>query len=135
MNLSGLQMNKQTKILAVIFAVLIVYVDTSYILKAQSAGLKRLDSRIAKLNTDLANLNRGLEDMRASKGAPKKNNQPSKIIFEGQVAVLLQDISTQANKLKIKIVQMSPLKPAQKDKSTAAQSKITPLLINLDKPA
>lgn len=131
MNLSGIQLNKQTKILAVLFAVLIVYVDAAYILKAQSSGLKRLDTKAAKLNLELANLNRGLESMRLFKGVPMKAFQATKIIPDGQVPGLLQEISAQANKREIKIIQMSPVRPAQKEKS-AAQNKAALLLINLE---
>ncbi len=134
MNLSGIQLNKQTKILAVLFAALIVYLDAAYILKAQSSGLKRLDAKTAKLNLDLANLNRGLESMqsmRLSKGVPMKAFQATKIIPDGQVPGLLQEISAQANKREIKIIQMSPVRPAQKEKS-AAQNKAALLLINLE---
>lgn len=135
MNLGNLQLNKQTKILIAVFLALIVYADASFIFKGQLSGLSRLDAKISKLNTDLANLNRGLENMRASQSAPqpqKKVLKSSKIISDSQVPGLLQEISAQANKLDIKIVQIFPSRQAQKEKAPIGQGKITPLLINLD---
>ena len=137
MNLSSVQLNKQKKILIVIFFVLIAYVDYSYILKGQRAGLSSLDSKIVRLKADLANLNRGLENMRLSKLKPfapgqKKVSRSSRILRESQVSELLQEISNAANKFDIKITQLRPSRPAQKEKSAVGQDKLTALLINLE---
>jgi len=137
MNLTNIQLNNQKKILIVIFLILIIYVDSGYILKAQRAGLKSLSLQITKLNTDLVNLNRGLENMRMSQSNPglatqKKMPKPTKILTESQISELLQDISAVANKFDIKITQMRPSRQVQKDKSTVSQEKLIPMLINLD---
>lgn len=137
MNLTNIQLNKQKKILIVIFAILIAYVDTNYILKAQRIGLSSLDQKIARLNTDLANLNHGLENMRLSKSRPglaaqKKVIMPSRILSENQVSELLQEISTAANRFDIKIIQIRPSRQAQKEKTAIVQDKLTLMLINLD---
>lgn len=137
MNLVKIQLNKQKKILIVIFLVLIAYLDTSYILKAQRAGLISLDPKIARLNTDLVNLNRGLENMRLSKSKPgeampEKAMRSSKILAEGQISELLQEISSAANKFDIKIVQIRPSRQVSKEKSAIGQDKLIPILINLD---
>jgi len=137
MSLTNIQLNKQKKILIVIFFVLIAYVDNSYILKSQRAGLKSADPKIARLNTDLANLNAGLENMRLSKTKPgasgqKKVSRSSRILPESQLSELLQEISTAANKFDIKIAQIRPSRQAQKEKSAIGQDKLTAILINLD---
>ena len=137
MNLTNLQLSKQKKILIVIFFLVIAYVDYNYILKAQRAGLSRLDPKIARLKTDLANLNRGLENMRSSKTKPgaagqKKVMRSSRILREGQISELLQEISTAANKFDIKITQLRPSRQAQKEKSAIGQDKLNSMLINLD---
>lgn len=136
MNLGDLKLDKQKKILIAIFLILIVYVDGSYILKAQTAGLKSLDPKIAKLKMDLASLNQGLENMRLNKnklspGAPQKAISSSRILAENQLSQLLQEISNFANKLNIKISLIRPSHPA-KEKSALAQNKLNPVLINLD---
>ena len=138
MNLTDIQLNNQKKILIVIFLILIVYIDSCYILKAQIAGLKSIDPKIARLNTDLANLNRGLENMRLSKSNPavapkqKKALPSSKILPESQISGLLQEISNAANKFDIKIDQMRPSRQVQKEKTIIGQEKLIPMLINLD---
>jgi Tfp pilus assembly protein PilO len=136
-NLTNIQLNNQKKILIVIFLVLIVYIDSCYILKAQIVGLRNLDPKISRLNTDLANLNRGLENMRLSKinpGTLKQNKvlRSSRILPESQISELLQEISIAANKFDIKIDQMRPSRQAQKEKSIIGQEKLVPMLINLD---
>jgi len=136
MNLANMQLNKQKKILIVVFFLLITYVDLSYILKAQRAGLRSLGPKITKLNTDLANLNRGLENMRLAKTAPglakpKKVVSSSKILRENQISELLQEISSAANKFDVVITQIRPSRPVQKDKK-ALPDKFSPMLINLD---
>jgi len=135
MNLNNIQLDKQKKILIVIFAVFIVYVDTNYIFKAQMAGLKSLTPKITRLEKDLKNLNRDLENMRTAKGKPvletaKAANGPAKIITESQISGLLQDISSAANKFDVKIIQIRPLR--ETGKSVIPGDKFTPILINLD---
>lgn len=137
MNLINLQLNKQKKIIIAVCLVLIAYVDGSYILKAQRAGINRLNSKIAKLNMDLVNLKTGLENMRLAKvnpglSAQKKATRSLRILAQSQVSELLQEISTAANKFDIKIAQLRPSRQAQKEKSAPGQDKFIPMLINLD---
>ena len=137
MNLTKIQLNKQNKILIVLFFVLIVFVDTRYILKAQRAGLSSLDPKIARLKADLTNLNQGLENMRLSKSNPgalgqKQVLRSSRILRESQISELLQEISTAANKFDIKIIQIHPIRQTQNEKSAIGQDKLNLLLINLD---
>lgn len=133
--LNNIQLDKQKKILIVIFAVLIIYVDTTYILKAQMGGLNSLNPKIARLERDLKNLNRDLDNMRNAKNKPlgEKNkivNKSSKLISENQVSGLLQDISVAANKFDVKIIQIRPEREIEK--SSIPGDKLTPVLINLD---
>jgi Tfp pilus assembly protein PilO len=137
MNLTNLQLNNQKKIVIVIFCVLIVYADFGYILKAQLVGLKKIASQISRLNKDLTNLNRGLEDIRLSKDNPdlikqKKTIKSSKVLAESRISELLQEISSAANKLGIKIAQIRTSRQSQKEKPTIGQGKLASLLINLD---
>ncbi len=134
-DIQNIQLDKQKKILIIIFCVFIVYVEANYILKAQLAGLKSLIPKVTRLENDLKNLNRDLENMRATKAKPvleayKAVNRPTKIITESQVSGLLQDISSAANKFDVKIIQIRPLR--ETGKSAIAGDKFTPILINLD---
>lgn len=137
MNLANLQLDKQKKILIAIFCVFIVYVDLNYILKSQLAALDSLSPKITRLENDLKNLGRDLENMRNSKGkqdlgAQKTFSKSSKILSEGQISGLLQDISNDANKLDIRIIQIRPSREAAAAKSSAPSDKLIPILINLD---
>ena len=138
MNLANIQLDKQKKILIVIFFVLIVYVDLAFILKAQTAGINNLKPKIGRLKNDLANLNRDLENMRVAKNkqslaAQKAVVKSSKIIQEGQVSGLLQEISSLANKFDIKIIQIRPNRDILFGKpAVPGGDKFTALLINLD---
>lgn len=135
MNLDNIQLDKQKRVLIIIFCVFIVYVEANYILKAQITGLKSLNPRIAHLEKDLKNLNRDLEDMRALKGNPaleagKAANRAVRIINESQISGLLRDISSEANKFDVRIIQIRPGR--ETGKSLIAGDKFTPTLINLD---
>lgn len=135
MNLNTIQLDKQKKILIVIFVILIVYADPNYILKAQMAGLKSLNPKITRLERDIKNLNRDLENMRTSKRRPilevaKTVSRSSKIITESQISGLLQDLSSAANKFDVKIIQIRPSRDTAK--SVIPGDKFTPILVTLD---
>jgi hypothetical protein len=137
MNLINFGLNKQKKIIIAVCLVLIAYVDGASILKAQRAGISRLDPKIARLNADLANLKTGLEKMRLARENPgssvqKKAARSLRILAQSQISELLQEISTAANKFDIKITQLRPSRQAQKEKSAPGQDKLIPMLINLD---
>jgi Tfp pilus assembly protein PilO len=137
MNLANIQLDKQKKILIVIFFALIVYVDMGFILKAQMAGLNSLKPKIARLKNDLTTLNRDLENMRVIKNKQNQDAQKaviksSKVLTESQVSELLQEISSEANKFDIKIVQIRPSREIQTAKPVIPGDKFTAFLINLD---
>ena len=139
MNLSSVKLDKQKKILIAIIFVLVIYVDTAFILKSQISGVSSLNPKISRLKNDLSNLNRNLSNMRASKNTqglatPRAQGiNSSKILSEGQIPGLLQDISSEANKFDIQIGQIRPSREAANAKSAVAGDKLfTPILINLD---
>lgn len=139
MNLSDLKLTKQHQILIAIFFILVVYVDVSYILKAQRDGLNRLRPKIAKLKTELKSLDQGLENMRLAKNQPsasaqKQSPRSSRIVPESKAIELLHEVSSLANKYDIQVTQLRPNRPSQKGKPAAGPGKDTPgiLLINLD---
>lgn len=137
MSLTDIKLDQQKKILIVIFFVLISYVDLTYILKSQKAGIVNLESKVKRLKNDLTTLNRGLESMRVAK--VKQNlltqNQAAKttkILAEGQISGLLQDISKEANRFNIRIIKMNPSREVVKSGAANTTDKLTPLYINLD---
>ncbi len=137
MNLAKIQLDKQKKTLIVIVCAVIIYLDATVILKTQIAALNSLNPKITRSKSDLVNLNRDLIKMRASKGgqgeaAQKATIKSFRLLLEGQLAGLLRDISSEANKFDIKISQIRPGREIQAAKSAAAGDKFTPVLINLD---
>jgi len=138
MNFANIQLDNQKKILIVIFFILIAYVDLNFVLKAQLAGLKSLEPKITRIEKDLANLNRDLENMRTFKSKQGATSQKTKIksfkiLSESQIYGLLKDISSQANKLDVKILQILASREVKNTKpNTGMPDKFIPYLINLD---
>ena len=137
MNLTNIQLDQQKKILIVIICALIVYVDFNFILKAQIAANASLNPKLSGLKSQLASINRDLEKMRLTQGkqAPvttKVATKSSQIIPEGQISGLLQDISSQANKFDINIVQIRPIRESSNNKPVSGQDKFMPLSVQLD---
>ncbi len=136
MDLANLQLDKQKKILIVIFLLFFVYADSAFILKAQKAGIRRAETKISKLNADLENFNRGLENMRQAKNGPqggeRKSSPSTRIVSESRISELLQEISRAANKYDIAITQIRPVRTEEKNKLDPGQGKLTPMLINLE---
>jgi len=138
MNLTNIKLDKQKKILIVLFFVLISYVDLAYILKAQKSGLDRLNTKVKRLSSDLATLSVGLETMRVSQSKKdlltqktKATNKTMQLLPEEQISGLLQDISNESNKFNVSIIKMNPSREA-KNASDIAGDKLKPLYINLD---
>ncbi len=138
MSFPNIQLDKQKKILIIIFVVLFTYVDLNYVLKAQTNGLKSADTKIARLNSDLTKLNKDLASMRlantsAASKAEKTSLKSSKLLAENQISGLLQDIASSANKFNVKIFQIRPNREVQANTNSApGQDKLTGYLINLD---
>lgn len=131
-----MQLDKQKKILLLIVFSLLVYLDYSYVLKAQLAGISVTGAKIAKLKTDLDGLTRDLDNMRSAKNgalpAADKPSDSAKLIAEGQIPALLQDISVAANRFGIKVTQMRPSRQEKKEKTPAGQEKFETVLIDLE---
>ncbi|MFA5275362.1 MAG: type 4a pilus biogenesis protein PilO [Candidatus Omnitrophota bacterium] len=135
--LNEIHLDKQKKILVVIFCVILAYVDISFVLKPQLTFLNKLSSRIGKYKADLAGFEKDNLEMRKIKSNPAlmkvKPQGMKKIIADSEIGGLLQDISDSANKLDVKILQMKPLKEnaAAGDKVPGVE-KFIPLTIILD---
>jgi Tfp pilus assembly protein PilO len=125
-------LDKQKIALVIIISLLLLYADLNFILKAQRSGLSKSSAEVSKLKNDLGLLDAGLknmEEVRAKqKVAPK--SKAKKIIFESQLASLLQDISKIGKANNVKILQIKPSRdPA---KASPAQASSSPVLISMD---
>ena len=130
-------MDKQKKILLVIWCAGIVYLDASFVMKQQLVFSNKLSSQVIKYKSDTAKFEKDLLEMRKIKSNPAQMNVKTKgirkIINESEVGDLLQNISDLANKLDIKILQMRPMKDgtAQPEKVPGLE-RFIPLTVTLD---
>ena len=117
--------------LILIITIMFLYLDFTYLLKAQMSWSKKSAEGIVKLNNDFKALDLGLKNMQEIKLQQKNFSQSKakKIIYDSQLASLLQDISKVGNANKVKILQIKPSHETQKG---AASSKFSAVLINLD---
>ncbi|MCX5706235.1 MAG: type 4a pilus biogenesis protein PilO [Candidatus Omnitrophica bacterium] len=115
--LENLQLDNKKIILIVLISAVLLYVDFSYLLKSQLAGLKGKDSQVINLKKELNNFQKDLknmQDLKAKQALPSsKQLKAKKIISESQVASLLQDISKLANSNDIRIQQLRPSREAE----------------------
>lgn len=131
-------LDKKKIILVFISALIIVYIDSSLIIKMQGKGIKKVQERVAKVKNDIETLNRDLSAMHdlESKSAEIKNEavlRAKKIIIEEEIPLLLQDVSNIANKHNVKIMQVSPFKdPKAKDQIFFGKEKLKTVVITLD---
>ncbi len=122
-----------SKKIALIFIIssLFLYLDFSYLLKAQMGWIKKSSEGIVKLNNDIQATEIGLNNMRTIK-AQQKNlpvKKIKKVISDSQLPSLLQEISKLGNANNIRILQIKPLREPQK---AAPGSVFIPVLIGLD---
>lgn len=133
-----IQFDKKKVILAVIVLVFILYIDFSFILKAQFKMLKVINPKIAQLKKDIKKLNSDLASLKDI-GKTKEETQEAAIkivdtiIKVEKVPKILEDIAKIANKWEVKIMQIRPLKPSLvKPEPSTPIAKFFPLLITLD---
>jgi len=122
----------QKKILIVMVTIFTLYLDFSYVFKAQNEGLKRVGGQVAKLKDDINVLQADLKNMQAAKAKqalPDQNTSlPSgKIIPAGGVSKLLEEVADLANKQGVTILQMRPA-----PQGLAGTDKADVLFINLE---
>jgi Tfp pilus assembly protein PilO len=131
-----LLLDKKKLLLVVIISLMVIILDISFVLKVQFAGLGRVAPKIAKLKGDLSSLNKGLQNMQdlTNKQAEEKSKNAvklKKIISEGKITILLQDISETAKKDGIRISQMKYALDSSGPKQVGSE-KLLPYLISLD---
>jgi len=126
--LNEVEVDSKKLLLIFIVTIGLVYVDFSYILKAQLSGVASKSSQIVKLKSDLSNLERDLlimKDTKAKQAQVMKGPLPKvkRIISESQVSDLLQNISELANSNDVRILQ---IKPTRQQKASATDTKFDP---------
>jgi Tfp pilus assembly protein PilO len=118
-------------VLILIISTMFLYLDFNFLLKAQMNWAKKSADGMVKLKNDFKVLDFGLKNMQDMKSQQKNLSQgkAKKIIFDYQLASLLQDISKIGNANNVRILQIKPSRDTQK---AAASLKFSPVSISLD---
>lgn len=136
---SKLQLDNKKIIVILLAALIIIYLDFSFIIKMQLRGIREIRPKIKKMKADLGRLNKDLAVMQQLKEKQVENKEGAplkakKIITEESISSLLEYISNQANQNKIRIKQIKPSREAKVGSAAGSKEaeKFTPLLIALD---
>jgi len=118
--------------LTVAFAV-VAYVDISFIFKAQFKSLNSTSAKAAKLRADLLAVKRDLLVMQQNQGKEKSLGQVKKLVSEGELLSLLENVSEIAKNNGVRVTQINPVKiSSQPVKSGQPKSPFLPVQIKLD---
>lgn len=135
-----LKLGNKSTLVVISICLIIIYLDFTFLINKQLQGIRKLEPKIVKLKENLDRFARDqakMQDVKNKQPAANQNKPAAykRIISEGEIASLLQDISILANKNNVKIEQMRPLRESgaqkQQEKSQAA-GKFSPLAVNLD---
>lgn len=139
-NLEQLFLDKKKLMLVGVICLVVIFIDISFVMKLQLAGLSAQGPRITKLKADIEKFNVDLAKMQSLKNMDGKK-QPGvvllkKLISEGQITTLLQNISETAKKNGVRISQIKQAPEAQEAKKSGSVAKspsgLISYLISLD---
>lgn len=128
-----IKLDKQKIIFIVVVTLLLAYLDFSFVVSLQSGSLKQLNVKISKTKRDIDTTNRELIRMQQLEGSPEKGKAVIKqFITEEEIPLLLSEISNIANKDKIRITQIEPLKNPDRIHDLGAAANLLPIAIDLE---
>lgn len=144
-NLGKLKFDTKKLIFAALVVALFFYLDFTFLLNPQKLKIKNANQKIAKLKEDLSSLNNDLVQMQrfeSAKGGKREEALKFKrLISEGELVSLLQEISRLARDNNIQIIQMKPSKGAKESRvsersknkaSSSGGDELKSILIRLD---
>lgn len=126
-------LDKQKIILIILVCAVIIYIDFAFILQAQFKGVKSVGGKILKLNKDIVALSQDLAVMQKTQAtqAGKSSAQKAKtIISEHDLSSLLENISSIANKVNVRIMQIKPSRDLKDSDSKSGNA--VPVLITME---
>ena len=137
--MNELELDSKKLFLIFLVSAVVLYVDFSYILKSQLAGLSKNSVELAKRQSELSILEKDLMNMQNIKSKQTLPDQKGllnskRLITESQISTLLQDISNLANSNDVRILQVKP----SRDQNLAPNAKTntisgaSPLYVTLD---
>jgi Tfp pilus assembly protein PilO len=121
-------------ILIILVSVVIIYVDCAFIIKLQVGSIGSAKTKIIKLKKDIAALYEDLVLMQQSQDQRKQKTflKAKTIVSEDEMTVLLQGIYNLANKDKVRIIQIRPLKDPKAKEEVMGSQKVTPMAIAMN---
>ena len=133
LNLEQLVSDKKKLLLVGVISLIVIFIDISFVMKLQLAGLSAQGPKITKLKADMGKLNADLAKMQSIKNMDGKKQTGvvllKKLISEGQITTLLQNISETAKKNGVRI---SQIRQAPEVVSAKQATSPIPYLISLD---
>lgn len=132
--LNKLGADVQKLVLIVIVGAAVLYIDYAFIIKLQLSSIGSAKTKIIKIKKDIVALNKDLALMQQSQDQMKQKTplKPKTIISEDEMTGLLQGIYNLANKNKVRIIQIRPLKDPKAKEEVMGAQKITPVAIVMD---
>jgi Tfp pilus assembly protein PilO len=132
-NLEQLVSDKKKLMLTGVICLIVIFIDVSFVMKLQLAGLSAQGPKITKLKADIDKLSADLAKMQSIQGKDSKKQAgvvlQKKLISEGQITTLLQNISETAKKNGVRI---SQIRQAPEVVSAKLATSFIPYLISLD---
>lgn len=133
-DIEKLQLDQKAMLIIILALILIIYLDYNFLIKRQIKAISVVSPKVAKVKKDINDLNKNLlaiQDLK-NKQATIERQKVKKIISQGEVALLLQDISELANNDGVKIMQMKPSREPGVKQENAAAGPLDPVLVTLD---
>lgn len=116
----------------VVFVGVFVYIDFTYLLKAQVKEISSTKAKVEKLQLDINNVKRDVSMMKQDLNREKTPVEVKKIYSEGELLSLLENISLLARNNAVRVSQINPQKGNRAQKAGQAQSAYLSVLIRLD---
>ncbi len=136
--LNQLELDNKKIMLIVLASLVVFYIDFNFIFKVQLKALGKSGAQIVNVKSELGNFKKDFKNMqdlktRQAQLPQKQLPKAKKIIFENQVAGLLQDISKTANNNEVRILQLRPLRePPSASSQVKALNGLSPFFVILD---
>jgi Tfp pilus assembly protein PilO len=122
--LGPIRADKQKLIAVAIAFAVIVYLDFSFILKAQVKSLTAVKTKVAKLQADLLAVKRDASAMQLSQSKQGSFLQKKNIVSEGELLSLLEKVSEIAKNNGVSVYQINPQKSSRPPAAGGAQQPI-----------
>jgi len=134
-DITKLQLDSKKILLIAISAVFVIYIDCSFLIKAQVSGLRSLSAKATALKKNIESFNK---DSAALKGLSVKQGGSAsgpvkEVLTENKLAGLLEYISDAGNANNVKIMQLKTAREARaKNEKPAAAVSFAPVYITLE---